>query len=513
MTARALLVLLFACTTAAAGQEPVDTAVVARIRREGLEHSQVLAFARTLSDVYGPRLSGTAQYRRAAEWVRGELTRLGFANAALESFRRPGPSWELEGFSVELTAPSYLRLVAYPKAWSKATPGVVSGTPVLVSVRADSDFARYHGTLRGKIVLNGAAAAPDTAQRLETPAHRYSDGQLDSLAKIPAATSDPFWQEYDSFFAALQRGRRVAQYFADEGVAAILEPSHNAAALVAQGYWPRPERADSNPPAFIVARAHYDRLVHLLEAGAAPRLALRLDARITPDTLGYNVVAELPGTDPRLAAQVVMMGGHLDSWQVGTGATDNAAGCAVAVEALRILKAIGARPKRTIRVALWDGEEASDHYEGSEAYVTRHFADLATMRLQPDHARLSAYFNVDNGTGRIRGVYLQGNAAARPLFAAWLAPFADLGATTLTIEGTGSTDHMSFLGAGLPAFQFIQDPVDYESRTHHSEVDVSDYLVEGDLQQAAVVLAAVAYHAATRAELLPRLPLPAPRRP
>src|SRR5574341_733203 len=376
MSPRALFLAFLVSAAPAAAQEPVDTAVIAQIRREGFEHSHVMALARTLSDVYGPRLAGSRQYRRAADWARATLAGMGLANATLEPWGRPGPGWELDGFSIEVLEPSYLRVTAFPRAWSQPTAGVVSGTPVLVSIRSDADFAAYHGKLRGAIVLNGAAAPPDTTRRFASPAHRFSDAELDSLGRIVHPEIETFWQEYDGWVAAQTRGRRIARFFKDEGVAALREPSRNPFALGAQGWWSHLGAAGDDPPSFVVAREHYDRLVHLLDAGVPPRLVVRLDAHFTADTVGYDVVAELPGTEPRLATEVVMLGGHFDSWAAGTGATDNGAGSAVAMEVMRILKAIRARPRRPIRIALWDGEEASDHYAGSEGYVTRHFANL-----------------------------------------------------------------------------------------------------------------------------------------
>jgi Zn-dependent M28 family amino/carboxypeptidase len=269
-----------------------------------------------------------------------------------------------------------------------------------------------------------------------------------------------------------------------------------------------------------VARDDYARLVTLVQraesAGRpAPAVALELRTRSEPprtraDSQGVNVLAELPGSDPALRAEVVMVGGHFDSWTAGTGATDNAAGAAVAMEALRILRAVGAKPRRTIRIALWDGEEHEDYF-GSLGWVRAHLGDPETLRLKPEHARVSAYFNFDNGTGRVRGVWLQGNAAARPLLARWLAPVADLGATTLTLANTGSTDHIPFVGVGVPAFTLLQDPLDYEPRTHHTNADAAANLSGDDLRQAAVVTATLLYNAANAAERVPRPPLPAPR--
>ncbi len=266
-------------------------------------------------------------------------------------------------------------------------------------------------------------------------------------------------------------------------------------------------------PTFVLSRDHFSRIIRLAETNPARvKLELTLRTRYTrTDSLGYNVIAEIPGTDPSLASEVVMLGGHFDSWQAGTGATDNAAGCAVGMEVLRILNAVGAKPRRTIRLAMWDGEEQEDYF-GSGGYVVRHFADPRTMQLKPEHGKLSAYYNLDGGTGKIRGIYLMGDSAARPILSAMLAPFADLGAATVSISNDGGTDMVPFWGVGLPGFNFIQDPIDYNTRTHHTNLDVADFLLEDDLKQAAVVMASVVYHTANRDQKMPRLPLPKPRK-
>lgn len=504
------LAMLAASRPATAQTDSITRAVLGRIREEGFIRSQVLETALGLSDLNGPRLAGSAGYLRAATWARDRLSAWGLAHAALEAWGRRGPSWEMDRFSVEMTAPTYLRVNAIPRAWTLSTSGVVAGTPVLVQIRADSDYARYRGSLKGAIVLNGI---PRAIERGEAPLHRFSGVELDSMARL----RDPgeprgYWEDYDDFAHSLEGRRKLTAFFRSEGVAAVLEPSRTPGVLVAAGFWSYGTQIDSAVPTFVVAREHYSRLLRLVERGMPVRLELSLAARFTQtDSLGYDVVAELPGSDPDLAPEVVMIGGHLDSWIGGTGATDNAAGCAVAMEVLRILQAVGAHPRRTIRIGLWDGEEPTADYSGSVGYVKHHFGDPATMQLLPEHARFDAYFNLDNGTGKIRGLYLQGDSAARPIFARLLAPVADLGADNLTVANTGSTDHISFVGVGLPAFEFIQDPVDYETRTHHSVLDVGDLLSEDDLKQAAVVMASVVYQTAMLDARIPRPPLPAPR--
>jgi len=499
--------LALAGTAPARSQEPVDQAMIARIKEEGFQRSRVLETAIGLSDLNGPRPAGTPGYRSAAEWARQRLAGWGLANAALESWGVHARGWELDRFSVEMLEPYYLRVTAFPRRWSTPTTGTVSGSPVHVRIEADSDFVRYRGKLKGAIVLDGAVALPD--DRFMPPAHRLTDQELDSLARltVPGPPRD-YWDDYEGFARGLEKREKILQFLTGEGAVALLEPSEAETALRVDGYWNYTTERGGGPPAFVVAADQFNRIARLVDAGRPVRLELSLQARFTPADSGYNVVAEIPGADPKLRSEVVMLGGHLDSWAAGTGATDNAAGCAIVMEAVRILQAIGVRPRRTIRVALWDGEEPSEEYAGSIGYVRRHFGDPGTMRLKPEHARLSAYYNVDNGAGRIRGIYLQGNEAARPIFQAWLEPFRYLGAATITTANTGSTDHMSMIGVGLPGFEVLQDPLDYDARTHHTNLDVADYLIEDDLRQAAVVMASLVYHTAMRAEKMPRPPLP-----
>lgn len=485
--------------------------IAERIRAEGLERSRVLQTALMLSDVLGPRLAGSAEYREAAEWARHQLASYGL-RATLEPWgKRRGNTWRVRQHSVELVAPRYQRLVAYPRAWSPATDGTVRGTPIVVSIRGDSDLVKYRGRLKGAILLNGAARF-DTVSRFRPLARRFTDRELDSLSRLtdPGSPRD-YWEDSEGYAENVRRRQNLQKLMRDEGVAVLIEPSGNPNAVVTQSYAAYDSDVRGMVPAFIMARGDFDRLIHLVEAGRAPTLAVALDAESVPpvDSTGYNVVAELPGSDPRLASEVVMAGGHFDSWPSGTGATDNAAGVAVVMEAMRILRAVGAQPRRTIRVAFWDGEEHEDYF-GSLGYVRRHFGDPETMKLLPGHAKLSAYFNLDNGTGRIRGLYLQGNAAARPVFAPIFGSLADLGASTLTLKNTGSTDHMAFVGVGLPGFTFIQDPIDYSTRTHHTNVDVGAHLMPDDLRQAAVVVAAVLWQVANLDEMVPRKPLPPP---
>jgi hypothetical protein len=515
-------VILMALTIGIGGSEIVDEQVVARIKMEAFQRSQVMAVVTELTDVFGARLRGSPSYAAAADWARQRLAMWGLSNVRFEPGGYTGPGWSVKRFNVEMTEPQYLHVIAQPMAWSAAISGRVSDTPILVDVSSADDFDKYRGTLKGAIVLNGRPRTAPAAS-FEPAALRFSDDLLargaaaiDPDEKILVSYDGPGYAESEKVRRdGIEKRAKVARFFLDEGVAAVLVSSPLSSGVIAAtdagGFdlsgpnWkiPNPNLA---PPSFVLAREHYGRIARLVERKVPVTVGLQLETETFTSTRSSDIVAEIPGTDPLIGDEVVMLGGHFDSWHAGTGATDNAAGAAVMMEAVRILKAIEVKPRRTIRLALWDAEEGG--HLGSSNYVLRHFADPKTMALKPEHAKLSAYYNVDNGTGRIRGVFLQGNEAVRPIFHAWLRPFEALGASTLAIQRVGGTDHLDFDHVGLPAFQFIQDPIDYETRTHHTNMDVLESLQPADLQQAAAIVASFVYHTAMRDERLPRKPLP-----
>lgn len=504
------LVSIWLLTSLVLAQEPIDWHIVARIKVEGFQNSQVMETLSYLTDVYGPRLTGSPNLKAASQWAREKLREWGLANAHLEPWGTFGRGWSVERVSIEMIEPPYVPLIAYPKAWTPGTNGPVSGTPILVDIKSEEDFPKYKGKLRNAIVL---WQPPRQVQpRFEPDARRYSEDELKKLAEAPDPGARPPWSDrLQEFRARRALQDKMARFFREEGVAVLLEPSRGEhGTIFVSGGGSYQPGAEVGVPTLVVAMEHHARIVRLLEKRIPVKLEVHIRTRFhDDDPMGYNVIAEIPGVDPQLKEEVVMLGGHLDSWHAGTGTTDNAAGCAVAMEAVRILKAIGVQPRRTIRLALWSGEEQG--LLGSRGYVKEHFGDPKTMELKPEHAQLSAYYNLDNGTGRIRGVYLQGNDAVRPIFEAYLKPFHDLGATTLTIRNTGGTDHLAFDAVGLPGFQFIQDPIAYDTRTHHTNMDVYDHAVKGDLMQAAVIMASFVSHTAMRDEKLPRKPLPKPR--
>lgn len=514
--------IVCASILSATAAEMVDEQVVARIKIEAFQHSQVMATAAELTDVFGARLRGSPAYAAAADWARQQLASWGLSNVAFEPGGYNGPGWTVRRFNVEMTAPQYLHVIAQPMAWSPPIQGRVSGTPVLVTVSSPADFDRYRGKLKGAIVLNGRPqTTPATA--FEPLASRFSDALLargaaamDPSEKILESYDGPGYAESEKARRdGIERRARVARFFRDEGVAAVLVSSPLSSGVVtvtdAGGFdLSGPNWRIPNPsltvPSFVLAREHYGRIARLADRKIPVTVDVQLETEVVPEARSSDIVAEIRGTDPRIADEVVMLGGHFDSWHSGTGATDNAAGSAVMMEAIRILQALGIKPRRTIRLALWDAEEGG--HLGSKSYVLRHFGDPETMTLKPEHAKLAGYFNLDNGSGKIRGVFLQGNEAVRPIFAAWLEPFRSLGASTLAIQRVGGTDHLDFDHVGLPAFQFIQDPLDYETRTHHTNMDVLESLQPADLQQAAAIVATFVYHTAMRDDRLPRMPLP-----
>jgi hypothetical protein len=452
---------------------------------------------------------------KALEWSRDQLTEWGMANAKLEPWGTFGKGWETEGFSIEMVEPVYVNIIAYPKAWTAGTNGVIEGTPILINtreIRSEEDLEKYRGKLGDGILLVGEMKIPETS--FESLAKRHDEESLHELAMAPdprGRAGRDMRARYAEFRRRRQMRNKINQFMKEEGVKVLLEPSgRNYGVLRVSSGGSREIGSEPAVPQMVLAVEQYNRIARLVEMGKPVKLRIEIKNRFyTDDSLGYNVVAEIPGTDKKLGKEVVMLGAHIDSWHSGTGATDNAAGSAVMLEVMRILKTIDAKPRRTIRIALWTGEEQG--LLGSRGYMEKHFGSRKTMATKPEWDNFSAYYNLDNGTGRIRGVYLQGNDAVRPIFEAWLKPFHDLAANTLTIRNTGGTDHLSFDALGLPGFQFIQDPVEYGRRTHHTHLDVYDHIQEADLKQAAVIIATFVYHTAMREQKLPRKPKPKPQ--
>lgn len=526
---------------------------IARIKDEGMNRSQVMQTLSYLTDVIGPRLTASPGLKRANEWTRDKLKEWGLENSHLEAWGPFGRGWTLKSFSAEVSTPQHgFPLIAYPKAWSPGTNGVVTSDVVYVDATDEKGLEKYKGSLKGLIVLS--APIREVKAHFEALGKRMDEKELLQLADagdpakernpMAAMSANPRMMEFIK--AAVFEAKKL-KFYADEGVALVLSPSRSGdggTIFLEAADVPREIKAEApmqammelfmgrvnawdkdikTIPQIAVAVEHHNRLVRMLQAGEKVQVRANLDVQFNSDDLmAYNTIAELPGNDKK--DEIVMVGAHIDSWHSGTGATDNGAGCAVAMEALRILKTLNLQPRRTIRIGLWSGEEQG--LFGSRAYVKDHLgeradsgsqqAEMAAMmgggpaakiNTKPEYDKFSAYYNLDNGTGKIRGVYLQGNEAVRPIFREWLAPFRELGATTLTASNTGGTDHLSFDAIGLPGFQFIQDVVEYDTRTHHSNMDVFDRIQAEDLKQAATIMAAFLYNTAMRDEKLPRKPM------
>ena len=523
--------------------ETLDLAMYQRIRDEGLNHSHVMEFASALMDGIGPRLTGSPNVKKANEWTRDTLTKIGLENAHLEDWGEFGLGWQQLNTWARMVTPDTAIPIVQATPWSPSTSGPVTAEVVSVEVKEEKDFDKYKGKLSGKIVLYGPMRdVPPVDKALF---ERYTEKELDELAEYPvnaggAGMSPEMQARLKAYLERIKLADKAAQFFADEKVAAVIEPSRdgkngggsggtlfddNGAAL---GRTPYIAEKRVKVPVVVAAIESYGRLFRLVQAHVPCTVEVNVETKFTGEhEHGYDTVAEIPGTDPKVKDQVVRVGGHLDSWIAGTGATDNGAGTVVAMEAMRILKSLGVKPRRTIRIALWTGEEQG--LFGSKGYAAQHFgsAKLSTepdqlampeflrkvvgpLEAKPEQKLISGYFNVDNGSGKIRGIYTQGNAAIAPIFAQWIAPLKDLGVTTITNRNTGGTDHLSFDAVGIPGFQFIQDDLDYESRTHHSNEDTYERLQTADLKQIATVEAIFVYNAAQRDQMLPRKPFPHP---
>jgi carboxypeptidase Q len=482
--------------------EKIDLDAVYRIKDEGLQRSRVMEIESYLTDVYGPRLTGSPNIKEAAEWAQKTMTEWGLTKVHFETWPF-GRGWQNHRFVALATAPRAYPLIGYSKAWTPGTNGPVTGEATIAVIDSEKDFDTYRGRLRGKFVLS--AAMRGVPAQFEAPGHRFSEDELTQLARQPSSSG-----RGRGNFQANDFNRKRTRFWIDEGVAAVLDFGRGDGGTVfiqaPPGVSREPDGAPQ-PPQVTLAIEHYGRLYRTLEKKIPVTLQMDIDNRFyDQDLSAFNVLAEIPGTDK--ADEVVMLGAHFDSWHSGTGATDNAAGSAVMMEAMRILKTTGLRPRRTVRIGLWGGEEQG--LLGSKEYIKAHYGDPATMQLKPDHAKFAGYFNVDNGTGAIRGIYLQGNEAVAPIFQAWMEPFRNMGMTTLAIRNTGGTDHLSYDAVGLPGFQFIQDAVEYNTRTHHSNMDVYERIQPQDMMRNAVIVASFVYNAATRDEKLPRKPLPKP---
>jgi len=529
--AAALCSILLAPAVPLPAEERVDLDMVTRIRQEGFRNSKVMETASALMDKIGPRLTGSPNMKRANEWTRRQLEEWGLANARLERWEPFGRGWAYEVATVRMLSPDVSELLALPLAWSPGTDGPLRAQAIKAKLADKDDLEKQKGKLAGKILMLGETR--DVKPQEKALSERYNEKTLAELALYQIPGAQPFGRpgqpfNREEFLKRREFQRTLSKFLVDEKVVAVLEPGPLDGGTfrvqgVQNGYR---KNAPAAVPSLVMAIEHWERVARLLDRKEAVELEVSLKTQFTDEPSASNTIAEIPGTDKK--GEVVMLGAHIDSWHGGTGATDNGAGVAATMEAVRILKALGVRPRRTIRIALWSGEEQG--LLGSRGYVSQHFAsrpepkepqsqdqeDLPSflrrptgpLTVKPEHAKLSAYFNLDNGTGKVRGVYAQENAAAAPIFEAWIQPLKDLGVTTVTMRNTSGTDHLSFDAVGLPGFQFIQDEVEYETRTHHTNMDVYERLQRDDLMQASVVIACFVYNAAMRDGMMPRKPMP-----
>jgi carboxypeptidase Q len=519
-------------------KENLDFTMYQRIRDEGITHSHVMDFASALADGIGPRLTGSPNLHKANEWTRDQLTAMGCNNAHLEDWGEFGMGWQQLNTWVRMSSPDTAVFIAQAAPWSPSTNGAVTGQAIWVEIKDEKDFDKYKGKLAGKIVLLGDMRE---VKPVDKPLFtRMDDKDLVQTIDFPLEKPRSFSERVPDYVKRRNLLEKTGKFLAEEHALGVLLPSRdgrdnggsggtifddNGSYLSKSAY----QRDHIDPlPVVVTAIESYGRVYRLLKANVPVSIEMNVDVKFFGDhEHGFDTIAEIPGTDPKLKDEVVMVGGHLDSWASATGATDNGAGTVVAMEVMRILNALQVKPRRTIRIGLWTGEEQG--LFGSTGYVKQHFGyvPLSTapdqlelpewlrkaagpVELKPEQPKISGYFNVDNGTGKILGIYLQENAAVGPIFAQWMEPLKDLGVTTITDRNTGGTDHESFDAVGVPGFQFIQDRLDYGSRTHHSNMDTYERLQPADLTQAATVEAIFVYNAAMRDQMLPRKPLPHP---
>ncbi|RYF75364.1 MAG: M20/M25/M40 family metallo-hydrolase [Cytophagaceae bacterium] len=516
MTNKLLLtgLLLGSSVLSYAQDDKLDMAVIEKIRQEGLQKSQVMDLAFHLTDVNGPRIQGPG-FVNAANYAKGKLAGYGLQNARLESWGDWGKGWNVERSYFAMTAPYYKSMIAVPRAWSGSTNKLQTADILFITDTDTMALESYKGKLKNKIILMDQTYK--VSPSFKADADRYTDEELQKMASAEAprggggqrggaggdSTMRRMMQTMRTRNVFNQKMRKMAKTEGAVGILNSTQTSKDGTLFVSGDYANAALGAVPDDLADLsISAEDYMMLCRLMKANVPVKLEVDVKTKFFADDIkGYNVLAEIPGTDPKLKDEVIMLGAHLDSWHAATGATDNAAGSSVMMEAVRILKAVGAKPRRTIRIALWSGEEQG--LFGSRNYVTNHLVDAKTSKLTKDGENISAYFNVDNGTGKIRGIYLQGNVAAGPIFAQWLKPFNDLGATTVTAQNTGGTDHQSFDRVGIPGFQFIQDRIEYNTRTHHTNMDTYDHLQPDDLKQAATVVAAFVYNAAMRDQKIP----------
>ena len=502
-TIKVFFVCMILCTYSAFGFQntQIDYNSLYKIKDQGLNNSEVMDIAWNLTDRIGPRLTGSEGLKNAYDWTSGRMKEWGLTNVKVDPWGEFGKGWDIEKSYLAMTAPYYQALIGIPKAWTPGTNGLLSAEVAYVEINSEADLSKYKGQLKGKVVLMPTTV--EAVNGFEADASRMTEEQLDAMTEetVRGGGGNFSASRIAEFRRAAQLRNAANQLFKDEGVAMILSTRRGGQGTFFTSNGSRNE-ADALPEMEIVPE-HYNRMIRLVTKGEPVRIEAETKTVFRDqDLMGYNVFGEIAGSDPKLKEEVVMIGAHLDSWFAGTGATDNAAGSAVMMEVMRILKESGVPLKRTVRIGLWSGEEQGIF--GSRNYVQNEFMKDGLPNKK--HEQFSAYYNMDNGTGAIRGIYLQGNEAVRPLFTEWFKVFESMGANTITIRNTGGTDHLAFDGIGLPGFQFIQDPIAYSTRTHHSNMDVYESLEAADLMKNAVIIATMVMQTANMDQKLPRKP-------
>ncbi len=503
-----IFILCFVILVRHANAQEIDTALVNKIKYEALYHSKIPSIAYGLMELSGPRLTNSPGYQRAADWSIAELKKWGIDNGRLESYGEFGRGWEIQKSHVALYSPYYQPIIGYPQGWCGSTDGIKRATVVSLKDKDVNSIASLSASFKGKVVLLEDNDTLIAGSPFATSGKRYSEDDLSQVKDIGMLSVEYAKGAGDQ----MTRKRDVMRELKKAGAVAVLTQGRRTGGMGRDGtvfvdgfYY----RFEKDPIAeMVLAPEEFLKLRRMIHAKAKVEVELEVATKFFDNVTGNNVIAEIPGSDPVLKNEVVMLGAHLDSWHTGTGATDDGAGCTIMMEAVRILKALNIKPARTIRLALWGGEEQG--VLGSMGYVRNHFGDSRTMALKPEHKNVSAYYNIDIGTGKIRGLYLQGNEQLRTLFTDWFKPFEGFGVMKVVSASCGATDHQPFDVVGIPGFQFVQDPIEYMQRTHHTNVDTYDHLVMDDLKQSAAIVAAFVYLTASRAERLPRKPLPAP---
>ncbi|MCH7415568.1 M20/M25/M40 family metallo-hydrolase [Belliella sp. R4-6] len=502
-----VLFVLFLFSAPSFGQENTDLEMIYKIKTEGTRNSQIQDLAHNLTDLMGPRLSGSTNLRRARQWTADKFKEWGLKNVKIDSYGEFGRGWDVKKSYIAMKDPYYAPLIGYPKAWTDGTGGLINSEVILLDIQSEADFEKLKGTLRGKVIM--VPTPLSTSPAFEPEARRLTEDDLANRKEMSigngggGARYSPAQLQQMRDQRALDQ--KVNEFLMEEGIAMRISGTRGNFGTVFHTRAGSYSTAKNKTiPEMEIALEHFGRIERLLKSGQTVTIDAEIEVEwLDDDYKGYNVLAEIPGTDSSLKPELVLLGAHLDSWHAGTGANDNAAGVVVMMEAIRILKALGVQPKRTIRIALW-GEEEQGLF-GSRGYVQKYVADRQTQDKKGEWDKISAYYNVDNGSGKIRGIYLEGNDQLVPIFEKWFEPFHEMGAKTITRRNTGSTDHVAFDAVGVPGFQFIQDPIDY-GRGYHTNMDLYERMQQGDMTQAAIIVAAMVYNTAQRDQKLPRKP-------